>query len=167
MKRFLLMLSFAILFVFTGCQSESGEISDYHNDFIGTINPILDEVNAHVDYFWDIDDPEEALDYYNENMLPHNKKLIESLKSLEPSSEVAQELHELRKAHLDTWVEAYTIVTEALEKAIAMEDDDIIGELLDQADQKLEEAEEKFLLADERFEEIIEEYDIELIEIKE
>lgn len=163
MKKLSLIPLFGIIVMgLVACNvEESQELADYHNDYIEEVNPIAEEIDEKLVSFWDVDEPEEALNYFEEDIQPLIDDIGDFIESREPDAEVVQELHELRQDQLSSWFEGFDLLLEGLEEAIASGDEDAVLVALEESDGKFLEAQEKAEKADDRFLEMADEYDVE------
>src|SRR5690625_5050504 len=98
MKSRLIVISLAIVFiVLVGCNSQhTEELIDYYNDYVQTVNAAGEEIDKQTEKLIMIEDDHEALEFHTNNIVPLVTEVEEFITSIEPTSDVVQELHSLR-----------------------------------------------------------------------
>ncbi|GAB3047738.1 hypothetical protein [Virgibacillus ainsalahensis] len=165
MRNVLILTILFFMMVLAACSSpEADELVEYHNTYVETVNPKAEEIDVHLQQLAAIADPEEALEYQNDNIMPLANEIMEFIQSMEPETEVVTELHDLRLNQMSAWNEGFELRNQAMEKAAEMAGDEEINELVQQSDEKFMEAQEKAVTADERLIEMASEHNVEIEE---
>lgn len=170
MKKKIIFISLIFLLITLGaCGSpskESEELADYYNSYVDTVHPIGEKIDELSEKLIIIEDDQEALEYHMENIVPLVQEVNEFINSIDPESDIVQELHDLRSKQLNTWDEGFSLRTEAFETA-AEGDKEKAVELVNQSDQKFAEAQQRAFEADEKFVQLAKENDVKIVDEEE
>lgn len=163
MKKLRVIFGILIIISLVACSSpESEELTEYHNSYVETINTKAMMVDQELQKSLRAESPAIALEMQQKNVLPLVDEIQEFIHSRNPETEVVIELHKMRVNQLDTWAEAVRLRYQALEKTVEKASEEEIEKLIVESDEKLLDAQKTGAKADERFEELADEYKVDL-----
>lgn len=167
MRRRLVFVSYILITIsLIGCSASahSEELADYYNSYVNTVNDLGEKIDEQTEKLVMIEDPEEALSFHNEMIVPLVQEVEEFITSVEPKSEVVQELHEMRLKQLNSWFQGFELRTEAFEEAATSGDEEAVITLIEKSDSKFYEASQHAFMADHLFIQMAREHNVKLID---
>ncbi|WP_096274154.1 hypothetical protein [Paucisalibacillus globulus] len=131
-KLLLLLVGLTLMVVLAACSSpEEDEVLDYHNAMVDEINPKLEQVDGLYTKIETVATDEEALEVYDNELLPLLTEIKEYYESQSLEHDVAKDYHslhiELANAMYDAvekereFVEAFLDTTKSEEDLLALE----------------------------------------------
>lgn len=163
LRKILLFASLLVLLFTVACQSaESKEIIEYHNGYIDNVESEFDSIDALIDQMWSVESDEEVKDIITNELEPKITAMKEYMDEQDPKKEDTIAYHELRSGAIHAISESIELSMKAIQGLVDETiTEDEFEDMLDQADEKSEEAAELGDKANDKIDELAEKHNLE------